>query len=140
MSGPYLWDPLQAYQDFVFEDQDPDRLSGKGVIIDKNAFVFHELFCEMTRAADNTWKNLYLAACRQKDGSYVLSETIWDLNYTFGDEFVWDPDHGKKPRPSGRCGEKTGSDRNFSHRCLRRSESTLRTAARWSAIVTGGIR
>ena len=42
--------------------------------------------------------------------------------------------------PAPEEGEKTGSDRNFSHRCLRRSESTLRTAARWSAIVTGGIR
>ena len=94
MSGPYLWDPLEAYQDFVFKDRNTDRLAGEGVTIDKNAFVFHELFCEMTRAADNTWKNLYLAARRQKDGTYVLTETIWDLNYTFGDEFVWDPDHG----------------------------------------------
>ena len=157
MSGPYLWDPLQAYQDFVFEDQDPDRLSGKGVIIDKNAFVFHELFCEMTRAADNTWKNLYLAACRQKDGSYVLSETIWDLNYTFGDVFTWDPDNGNTIFDrDGAESYKLRYDRDYgfaaleaadpsyradaAHRCLRRSESTLRTAARWSAIVTGGIR
>jgi hypothetical protein len=25
---------------------------------------------------------------------YTLSETIWDLNYTFGDQYVWDLDNG----------------------------------------------
>ena len=142
MSGPYLWDPLQAYQDFVFEDQDPDRLSGKGVIIDKNAFVFHELFCEMTRAADNTWKNLYLAACRQKDGSYVLSETIWDLNYTFGDEFVWDPDHGNTRFNA----ESTDSftlryDRDYGFTALETADPSVKeeAAAKWKMWRDNGI-
>ena len=46
------------------------------------------LFCEMTRAADNTWKNTYLAARKDENGMYTFSETIWDLNYTFGEQFI----------------------------------------------------
>lgn len=93
MGGTYIWDPLQAYQDFVFETGDPAKLTEAGVLIDKENFVLHGLFCEMTRAADNTWKNLFIAARKDSNGNYTLSETIWDLNYTFGDQFVWDPDH-----------------------------------------------
>ena len=48
----------------------------------------------MARAGDNTWKNLFLAAYENGRGGYILRETIWDLNYTFGDAFVWDPENG----------------------------------------------
>lgn len=142
MSGPYLWDPLQAYQDFVFESQDPDLLSAEGVIIDNNAFIFHELFCEMTRAADNTWKNLYLAARRQEDGSFVLSETIWDLNYTFGDEFVWDPEHGNTRFDA----ESTDSymlryDRDYGFTALETADPSVKEAAayKWKMWRENGI-
>ena len=48
----------------------------------------------MTRAGDNTWKNLYIAAYADGRGGYTLRETIWDLNYTFGDAFVYEPENG----------------------------------------------
>lgn len=88
------WGPLEAYQRFVFETGDLSDLAEEKIILDKENFIFHELFCEMVRAADNTWKNLYLAAYRNSAGEYILRETIWDLNYTFGDAFVWDPENG----------------------------------------------
>ena len=94
LGGAYIWDPMEAYQDFVFETGDLQELNEKGVSIDAENFMLHALFCEMTRAADNTWKNLYLAARKGPDGVYTLSETIWDLNYTFGDQYVWDLDNG----------------------------------------------
>ena len=93
-SGPYIWDPLEAYQDFVFETQDPATLKGKGITLNTENFILHELFCELTRAGDNTWKNLFMAAYKDENGGYTLSETIWDLNYTFGDAFTWDPENG----------------------------------------------
>ena len=90
----YDWGPLQAYQDFVFETGDLSTLTEKNIRLDTENFIFHELFCEMTRAGDNTWKNLYLAAYADGRGGYVLRETIWDLNYTFGDAFVYEPKKG----------------------------------------------
>ena len=89
LGGEYIWDPMEAYQDFVYETRDPAELKEKGVALDKENFILHELFCEMTRAADNTWKNTYLAARKDENGMYTFSETIWDLNYTFGDQFKW---------------------------------------------------
>ena len=92
--GPFDWGPLQAYQDFVFDSQDLSALADQKITIDTDQFIFHELFCEMARAGDNTWKNLFLAAFDNGRGGYTLRETIWDLNYTFGDAFVWDPENG----------------------------------------------
>ena len=89
LGGEYIWDPLEAYQDFVFETGDLGELKERGVALDTENFILHELFCEMTRAADNTWKNTYLAARKDENGMYTFSETIWDLNYTFGDQFKW---------------------------------------------------
>lgn len=94
LGGLYIWDPMEAYQEFVFETGDLSRMKERGVVLDKENFILHALFCEMTRAADNTWKNLFLVARRGQDGVYTLSETIWDLNYTFGDQYVWDPENG----------------------------------------------
>ena len=48
--------------------------------------------CVLAHAEDNTWKNLLLIGRRQPDGTYMLYETIWDLNYSFGDVFRYDFD------------------------------------------------
>ena len=92
--GVFDWGPLEAYQDFVFETQDLSTLAERKISLNMDNFILHELFCEMVRAADNTWKNLFVAAYADGRGGYILSETIWDLNYTFGDTFVWDPEKG----------------------------------------------
>ena len=89
MGGEYIWDPLEAYQDFVFETGDLEEMREEGVVLDTENFIVYELFCEMTRASDNSWKNLFVAARKGEDGMYTLSETIWDLNYSFGEQFKW---------------------------------------------------
>ena len=89
-----IYDPFQLYQEMVFETGDLSKMEEEGISLNLDNFILHELFCEMTRAGDNTWKNLFLAAYRNNEGGYTLNETIWDLNYTFGDDFTWDPDHG----------------------------------------------
>ena len=67
MGGEYIWDPLEAYQDFVFETGDLEEMREEGVVLDTENFIVYELFCEMTRASDK----------------------IWDLNYSFGEQFKW---------------------------------------------------
>ena len=87
-----IYDPFQLYQDMVFETGDMSEMNEAGIRLDLNNFIVHELFCEMTRAGDNTWKNVFIAAYNDGRGGYTLNETIWDLNYTFGDQFKWNPD------------------------------------------------
>lgn len=141
-SGPYIWDPLKVYQDFVFETQDPDTLRGQNVSVDRENFVLHELFCEMTRAADNTWKNLFLAARRKKEGGYVLTETVWDLNYTFGDVFTWDPENGNTVFDrNGTDSYKLRYDRDYGYTALAKADPSYRddAAAKWIKWRDSGI-
>ena len=141
-SGPYIWDPLKAYQDFVFETRDLQALREQGVSINRDNFVLHELFCEMTRAADNTWKNLFLAARKKKDGGYILSETIWDLNYTFGDVFTWDPDNGNTVFDrDGAESYKLRYDRDYGFASLEAADPSYRAdaAAKWKKWRDSGI-
>ena len=141
-SGPYLWDPLKAYQDFVFKTRDPETLQGQKVTVDRDNFVLHELFCEMTRAADNTWKNLFLAARKRSDGGYVLTETIWDLNYTFGDVFTWDPENGNTVFDRGGTDSyKIRYDRDYGFSALEAADPTFRkdAAAKWKKWREAGI-
>ncbi|MER2027301.1 MAG: CotH kinase family protein [Lachnospiraceae bacterium] len=92
--GNCIYGPFQLYQDMVFETGDLSEMNKAGISLNIDNFIVHELFCEMTRAGDNTWKNIFIAAYSDGSGGYTLNETIWDLNYTFGDQFKWDPDHG----------------------------------------------
>ena len=89
-----IYDPFQFYQDMVFETGDLSEMKKAGISLNLDNFIAHELFCEMTRAGDNTWKNIFIAAYSDGSGGYTLNETIWDLNYTFGDQFKWDMDNG----------------------------------------------
>ena len=43
---------------------------------------------------DSTWKNSLLIAKMDGEGSYTLYRTIWDLNFVFGDVFVYAPEEG----------------------------------------------
>ena len=128
--GNLIWDPLQIYQDFVFESQDISILEKNHISIDRENFILHELFCEMTRAADNTWKNLFLTARYDRNGGYELSETIWDLNYTFGDVFTWDPDRGNTVfDASGSRSYKLRYDRDYGFAALEKADPRIREEA-----------
>ena len=140
--GSLIWDPLQIYQDFVFETHDLSTLEKNRISIDRENFILHELFCEMARAADNTWKNLFLTARYDRRGGYVLSETIWDLNYTFGDVFTWDPDRGNTVfDAAGSRSYKLRYDRDYGFAALEAADPRIReeAAAKWKKWRQEGI-
>ena len=88
----FTWDILQSFERFALEDRDLDALGKDGIDLHAENFLTHNLFCVLAHAEDNTWKNLLLICRRQPDGTYMLYETIWDLNYSFGDVFRYDFD------------------------------------------------
>ena len=130
------------YQEMVFETGSMEEMDRAGISLNYDNFILHELFCEMTRAGDNTWKNLFIAAYRNKEGGYTLNETIWDLNYTFGDDFTWDPDNGNTIFDPGTTDSyEIRYDRDYGYARLVQIVDGLRedTAARWSEWRSGGI-
>ncbi|MDO5131720.1 MAG: CotH kinase family protein [Eubacteriales bacterium] len=87
------WGPMEAFHRFVFRTGDPETLREAGLTVEMETVVTLSLFCAMTHAEDNGWKNSFLEARRDADG-YTLFRTIWDLNYVFGDIFVYKPEDG----------------------------------------------
>lgn len=137
-----IYDPFQLYQEMVFETGELTEMDRAGVSLNRDNFILHELFCEMTRAGDNTWKNMFIAAYRDKEGGYTLNETIWDLNYTFGDDFTWDPDNGNtKFDPETTDSYKIRYDRDYGYARLALIIDGFRedTAVKWRKWRSEGI-
>ena len=96
------WAPMQAFHEFTFRSKDLKTLTQAGLETDMDSVVSMSLYCAMTHAMDNTWKNSFVAALRREEGGegeekrpqYDLYRTIWDLNYVFGDVFVYEPEEG----------------------------------------------
>lgn len=51
-----------------------------------------DLYVQALYASDNLYKNLYIAADRRSNGDYTLWKLPWDLNYTFGEDFLLEED------------------------------------------------
>ena len=136
VEGPqyFRWDLLEAYERFVLEDNDPQILEDAGIVPDTENYITHNLFCVLTHASDNTWKNLLLACRLQPDGTYEFSETVWDLNYTFGDIFTVDWDEANVAFDSDTAQSmKLRRDKDFAYCALEEADPTLagRTAEKW---------
>lgn len=86
------WMPMQAFHTFAIRTQDFTTLSRAGVKLNMDSFVSMSLYCAMTHAMDSTWKNSFLIAKKDPEGGYMLYRTIWDLNFVFGDVFIYAPD------------------------------------------------
>ena len=86
------WSPMQAFHEFSFRTKDPRSLTAAGLETDIDSVVTLSLYCAMTHAMDNNWKNSFLIAKQTDGGGYQLFRTIWDLNYVFGDVFIFEPD------------------------------------------------
>ena len=86
------WSPMQAFHEFSFRTKDPRSLTTAGLETDIDSVVTLSLYCAMTHAMDNNWKNSFLIAKQTDGGGYQLFRTIWDLNYVFGDVFIFEPD------------------------------------------------
>lgn len=87
------WKPMQAFHNFVYRTEDLQTLADAGLQTDLDSVVTLSLFTALTHAMDNNWKNSLLIA-RHSGGGYTLYRTIWDLNYVFGDVFVYEPEEG----------------------------------------------
>ncbi len=86
------WKPMQVFHEFCFRNGNSKTLSEAGLHVDTGNLTDLSLFCAMTHAMDNNWKNTFLV-CRRRSGTeYDLYRTIWDLNYVFGDVFVFKPE------------------------------------------------
>ena len=99
------WEPMYLFQDFVFRSKSPEALEQAGVEVDIDSVVTLSLFCGLTHATDNTWKNTLLIAQRVPSGQeessavtgkkrWILYRDIWDLNYVFGD--IYDADEAQR--------------------------------------------
>ncbi len=88
------WMPMQAFHTFAIRTQDYKTLSSAGVKLDMDSHVSMSLYCAMTHAMDSTWKNSFLIARKDPEGGYTLHRTIWDLNFVFGDVFIYAPEDG----------------------------------------------
>lgn len=87
------WKPMEAFHRFTYKTQDRAVLEEAGLSADMDSIVSLSLFCGMVHAMDNNWKNTFLIA-KKEAGGYSLYRTVWDLNYVFGDVFVFKPEEG----------------------------------------------
>lgn len=97
------WDVMKQYHMFTIRSKDPEMLRRAGLETDLESVLTLNLFCTLTQAADNAWKNTYLIARKQPEGTmsrqpdqseaypvrYRLYRDIWDLNYVFGDAYLY---------------------------------------------------
>lgn len=77
------WKPMMEYLDIFYYKEELDASYAESIVnVDNLADVF--LFTMVTSASDNTFKNLYMAAKVEPDGTYRMHQIPWDLDYTFG--------------------------------------------------------
>ena len=85
------WKPMEAFHSFCFRTKDPETLTDAGLSADLDSVVRMDLFCTLIHGMDNNWKNTFLIARKTPEG-YSLYRTIWDMNYSFGDVFIYQPE------------------------------------------------
>ena len=78
------WLPAADYMALLTGGEGP----GIARLSETNA-VDYTLWCMLTQARDNHFKNMYIH-CAPEGGGYTLYRIPWDLNYTLGDQ--WDGD------------------------------------------------
>lgn len=90
------WQPIKDYLILLDnasseETPDPDSLLS---CLDLENVLDYLIFIQTVSASDNSWKNIYYAAHKQEDNRYRMIQHPWDLDYTFGNNFVID-DEGR---------------------------------------------
>ncbi len=92
------WQPVIEYIeatnfDYAEESVDTDALySYVQNYMDLENVLNIDLYVQALYASDNLYKNLYIAADRKNNGDYTLWKLPWDLNYTFGEDFLLEED------------------------------------------------
>lgn len=84
------WMPLQEYLTHAYWE--PNAYAYAKLLDLRNIADFY-IFIQAVSASDNQSKNTYMAARRQPDGTYITYILPWDLNYTFGEVYAYDPEN-----------------------------------------------
>ena len=84
------WKPLMDYYQLFYWDEEKDVINMEQ-LVDIDNIIDYYCFCQITYANDNRWKNAYYIMKEQKNGKFKFYKTVWDLNYTWGDNFSDNP-------------------------------------------------
>lgn len=85
------WEPLRCWVSDFLSDKLEDFASACALLNLENA-VDYNLFNLLICGMDNVMKNIYYLADYQEDGSYQFIKLPWDLNMTWGNSWIDDPD------------------------------------------------
>ena len=139
------WDPMYLFQDFVFRTGDLEGLRRAGIEVDTDSVVTLSLFCGLTHATDNTWKNSLLIAERvpgEAENRWMIYRDVWDLNYVFGDTYDGDEDR----RYTGFSLDNAGTytrfrDSTYDYETLKNADPSLAGALdqKWAQWRSSGI-
>lgn len=129
--GTVSWDLMQRYHGFSFKDGEESLFGQASADPDLDSVVTMSLYCALTHAMDNNWKNSFLIAEKEETGRYTLRRTIWDLNYVFGDVFVYDPEEGYTVFDPGSAAVYVpGQDSSWDFEAFLRSDPSLEESLR----------
>lgn len=81
------WYPVREYLQLFYRNASVDYSEGSA-IIDIDNVIDYSLFLMTVSASDNMYKNTYLAAYHTDQG-YIIYQIPWDLDYTFGNEYIY---------------------------------------------------
>ena len=84
------WEPLMDYYQLFYWDEEKD-VNHMEQLVDIDNIIDYYWFCQITYANDNRWKNAYYIMKEQENGKFKFYKTVWDLNYTWGDNFSDNP-------------------------------------------------
>lgn len=136
------WLPMKAFHTFSFRTQDLQTLNRAGLEMDRDSLVSISLYCALTHAMDSTWKNSFLIAKAKEGGGYKLYRTIWDLNFVFGDVFVYAPEKGYTAFDAGTAASyKPTEDSTYDFEAYLYADPSLEDSLRqkWAVWRKGGI-
>jgi len=86
---PY-WEPMRQYLTYGYWTPDANIFSQ---LVDLRNVADFYIFIQATAASDNQFKNTYMVSKYLEDISFYRSYIIpWDLNYSFGDCYEYNPD------------------------------------------------
>lgn len=135
------WKPMQAFHTFCFRTRDPEILADAGLSPDLDSVVRMDLFCTLIHGMDNNWKNTFLTA-KKTPGGYTLYRTIWDMNYSFGDVFIYMPEENYVDfDPDTALSMKPREDSTYDYAAFLETDPALEDALRelWMSWRQGGI-
>lgn len=80
------WLPLKEYVNYIYYEDTEVDMDILNRLMDVDNAIDYELYLQLLTAPDNIFKNINYYA-RYENGSYMMYQAPWDVNYTFGHDF-----------------------------------------------------